>query len=191
MLDAKEDRRVRKTKKALREGLAALLNEKNIQNITVRELTDRVDIHRSTFYANFKDIHDLYSHMEDTVIKEITDILIVDDSFKPKVFFECMLNYINDNKQISRLFFGGNISTAFYERLTAMFKDSCIECWREEYNIPASDELDYYVQYCLAGGLGVIGMWVARNFEYPRDKLVMMLTDIDTGFAEFFFNRDR
>ena len=72
----KEDRRVRKTKKALREGLAELLVEKSLQNITVRELTDKVDVHRSTFYANFEDIYDLYNQMEDVVIQEISDILV-------------------------------------------------------------------------------------------------------------------
>ena len=62
-IENKEDRRVRKTKKALREGLIELLNEKSIQSITVRELTDKVDIHRSTFYANFKDVYELYNHV--------------------------------------------------------------------------------------------------------------------------------
>ena len=51
-IDIKEDRRVRKTKKALRESLAELLAEKSIQYISVRELTDKADVHRSTFYAN-------------------------------------------------------------------------------------------------------------------------------------------
>jgi len=59
-IEQKEDRRVRKTKKALREGLAELLTQKSIQKITVRELTDKVDIHRSTFYANYEDIYDLF-----------------------------------------------------------------------------------------------------------------------------------
>jgi len=44
-INNKEDRRVRKTKKSLREGLVELLQEKSIQNITVKELTDRADIH--------------------------------------------------------------------------------------------------------------------------------------------------
>ena len=55
----KEDKRVRKTKRALRLGLAELLAEKSIQNITVKELSDKVEINRSTFYANFTDIYDL------------------------------------------------------------------------------------------------------------------------------------
>jgi len=38
------DRRVRKTKKQLRQGLTKLLEQKSAKDITVRELSDLVDI---------------------------------------------------------------------------------------------------------------------------------------------------
>ena len=184
------DRRVRKTKKALREGLAELLNEKSIQNITVRELTDKVDIHRSTFYANFKDIYELYNHLEDTIIQEIRDIASMDSTFTHRTFFEGLFEYILRNKQIARLFFGGNINAAFFERMIELLKASCMECWRKEYNIEGSSkELDYYVQFCLSGSLGVVGMWVSRNFEYPEEALVAMLGDVDAYFGKFLCHK--
>ena len=186
-IENKEDRRVRKTKKALREGLIELLNQKGIQNITVRELTDKVDIHRSTFYANFKDVYDLYSHMEDTIIQEISDIVSIDCTFKPDIFFNGLLDYVNRNRQISRLFFGGNISTTFTERITDMFKNACTDYWCKEYNVTSiSDEMDYYVQFSLSGALGVVALWVSKNFEYPMETLVAMLASIDCSMGEMF-----
>ena len=186
----KEDRRVRKTKKALREGLAELLTKKNIQHITVRELTDKADVHRSTFYANFKDVYELYSHMEDNIIQEIEGIISVDCAFKPRIFFNDLLDYINKNKQISRLFFGGNISTDFFERLIGLFKNACIDAWCKEYSVTnVTEEIDYCVQFCLSGGLGAIGMWVAKDFEYPMEKLVEMLSEIDSSIGDVFWDK--
>ena len=52
-----KDRRVRKTKTQLENGLAGLLREKAINEITVTELTERVDINRSTFYLHYRDIY--------------------------------------------------------------------------------------------------------------------------------------
>ena len=52
----KVDRRVRKTKAQLRRGLARLMQEKSINEITVKELVDEVDINRSTFYLHYTDI---------------------------------------------------------------------------------------------------------------------------------------
>lgn len=189
-IENKEDRRVRKTKKALREGLIELLNEKSIQNITVRELTDRADIHRSTFYANFTDVYDLYDHLEDTIVQEIRELISSGSTFLIDVFFTKLLDYLNANRQVSRLFFGGNISTAFYEQLTGLFKKSCIDCWCEEYNVTGvSGEMDYYVQFYLSGALGVIGLWVSKDFEYPVKDLVTMLSDIDSTVGKMFENK--
>lgn len=53
------DRRVRKTKKQLRECLTRLLKEKKVQDITVRELTDMADLNRGTFYLHYRDVFDL------------------------------------------------------------------------------------------------------------------------------------
>ena len=59
-----EDSRVRRTKRLLRQGLTELLQEKSIKKITVRELSERVDINRGTFYLHYKDIYDLVSFLE-------------------------------------------------------------------------------------------------------------------------------
>lgn len=61
----KVDRRVRKTKAALRAGLIKLMQEKSIREITVRELVDEVDINRSTFYLHYTDIYDMLNKIED------------------------------------------------------------------------------------------------------------------------------
>lgn len=54
----------KKTEKALAETLSTLLVNKKIQAITIRELTETADVHRSTFYTHYKDIYDLYDQLE-------------------------------------------------------------------------------------------------------------------------------
>ena len=58
------DRRVRKTRAQLRQGLAELLKEKSIKEITVKELVEKVDINRSTFYLHYTDIYDMMEKIE-------------------------------------------------------------------------------------------------------------------------------
>lgn len=48
-----EDRRIRKTKKALRAALVRLLSKESIAEITIKELTDEADVHRGTFYHHY------------------------------------------------------------------------------------------------------------------------------------------
>ena len=181
----KEDRRVRKTKRALREGLAELLTEKRIQNITVRELTDKVDIHRSTFYTNFTDIYDLYSEIEDVTIQEISDIFSENDHVDSKDFFEMLFKYIFENRQVCRMFLGKNVSPTFYSRLTDLFKEAYLVCCQNEYGFTGTAaELEYYAHFYLSGSLAVVGKWADEGFEYSAEQLTMMFADVNDNFGE-------
>ncbi len=55
----KEDRRVTRTKKLLRNALVELILEKGYGAITVQDILDRADVGRSTFYAHFNSKDDL------------------------------------------------------------------------------------------------------------------------------------
>jgi AcrR family transcriptional regulator len=49
------DPRVSRTRKLLREALAALLAEKNFESVTVQDIAERATVNRATFYAHFTD----------------------------------------------------------------------------------------------------------------------------------------
>jgi AcrR family transcriptional regulator len=53
------DRRVGKTRRALKEALTDLILEKGYESVTVQDVIDRADVGRSTFYAHFMDKDDL------------------------------------------------------------------------------------------------------------------------------------
>ena len=67
----KVDRRVRKTKMQLRQGLARLMQKKSIKEITVKELVDEVDINRSTFYLHYTDIYQMLEKIEEEAMVDI------------------------------------------------------------------------------------------------------------------------
>src|SRR5262245_36474464 len=54
-----KDRRIQKTQKLLHEALACLIREKPYESIVVKEILDRANVGRSTFYAHFRDKDDL------------------------------------------------------------------------------------------------------------------------------------
>lgn len=54
-----KDRRIQKTEALLRDALAALIREKPYDDIVVKEILDRANVGRSTFYTHFRDKDDL------------------------------------------------------------------------------------------------------------------------------------
>ena len=59
MTEVREDRRVRRTRRLLREALLTLIAEKGYDRVTVQDVLDRADLGRATFYAHFRDKDDL------------------------------------------------------------------------------------------------------------------------------------
>ena len=76
MNEKKDSARVRMTKQLLRRAFTQLLLEKPIQNITVRELCEKAQVNRGTFYLHYKDIYDLMESIETQMTQELGDVLI-------------------------------------------------------------------------------------------------------------------
>lgn len=71
-----EDRRVKRTKRVLRECLFRLLEEKSIDEITVKELTEAADVNRSTFYFYYNDINDMMMQIQNEIFEVFEDSVI-------------------------------------------------------------------------------------------------------------------
>jgi AcrR family transcriptional regulator len=71
------DRRVQKTQRLLHEALASLIHEKDYDAIVVKEILDRANVGRSTFYTHFRDkddllvsgIHDMLGSVQSTQLR--------------------------------------------------------------------------------------------------------------------------
>ena len=73
MNDDRQDRRIRKTRSALRRCLSALLLKKPVKDISVRELTELADINRGTFYLHYHDVFDLLQNLEEEMFLKYTE----------------------------------------------------------------------------------------------------------------------
>lgn len=98
------DKRIRKTKQAIRNALFQIMEEKSIDKITVAEIVQKADINRSTFYFYYEDINDLLRQTENEVFETfVRSIVLTSFSFSKKEEFVqyltkymefCLQNYI-------------------------------------------------------------------------------------------------
>ena len=64
MEQKKIDRRIAKTKRAIYSAFAELLSQKDIDDITIRDIVDIADINRKTFYNYYSGIYALLDEIE-------------------------------------------------------------------------------------------------------------------------------
>mgnify|MGYP002523502264 CR=1 FL=1 len=75
MIEEKEDGRIIRSKRDLANALIELLQEKNYDDIGIKEITDKARVSKNTFYNNFKDKNELlgfvFQRYEDALFEEI------------------------------------------------------------------------------------------------------------------------
>ena len=57
------DPRVKRSRQLIQQSFMQLIAEKDFQNITVQDITERAEVNRATFYAHFEDKYALLNHM--------------------------------------------------------------------------------------------------------------------------------
>ena len=71
MQEETQDRRIKRTKMLLQNALVDLMLEKAVGKISVKELTQKADVNRSTFYLHYLDIYDMLEQMENEFVETI------------------------------------------------------------------------------------------------------------------------
>lgn len=69
------DRRVRRTRRLLRDALVSLSLERGYATVTVEDITERADLGRATFYKHYTDKDDLLDRVVTDLLDELQDRL--------------------------------------------------------------------------------------------------------------------
>ena len=64
-----QDARVRYTKMIIQVNFIALLKQKPLNKITVKEICEMAEINRATFYRYYLDVYNLMEQLEDEILK--------------------------------------------------------------------------------------------------------------------------
>jgi|ADurb_Val_03_Slu_FD_contig_41_1157188_length_886_multi_3_in_0_out_0_1 AcrR family transcriptional regulator len=172
---ANVDRRVRKTKKNLKESLATLLLEKNINDITVQELVNRADINRGTFYLHYRDIYDMLSQIEAEMLEELDDISRLFPVQQPKEspgpYISAMFQYIADNQTFCKMLLGPYGDMAFVEKLKTLVKEKCLRSLMETWPASETQRYEYFASYAVAGCIGLLQTWMDTGMKESPQEL--------------------
>lgn len=69
------DKRVIRTKKAIKSALFQLMEKKDISSITISELTESANVNRRTFYTHYRSITDILDEIETDLVSALTELM--------------------------------------------------------------------------------------------------------------------
>lgn len=174
----KEDRRVRRTKKLLTQALTQLLQEKQINEITVKELTDLADMNRGTFYLYYKDMFDMLEKIEDGMFEALDAIISLhehdDVSQQTKPILLDLFDFIEENQEMCRVLLSPHGDMNFLHRLNEVVREKCLKAWPDIRKEKGEADFDYHYSFVVFGCAGIVRAWVNRNCPESAEKMAEM-----------------
>ena len=190
----REDRRTAYSKKAIRESLLSLMRDKPLNKITVREICERADVNRSTFYAYYEDIYDLhrmilkdYFHCQHRVIEEgkrllrsrpdITALTVAD-------FYDFFLVYfgiVMENRELFTFVFNQNSDSSIHVNMRKLFYRQLIGMLPE--NTPDKIRDAFFASFIfVSGGVTFLLMeWLNGGCRMPVETLAKRAAYFNNG----------
>lgn len=177
-MDDKTDRRVRKTKKQLRQALTSLMMEKSVSEITVREIAELADVNRGTFYAHYKDVNDLLGQLEENVFRRLDEISVADDSENwdetTLRYLEDIMTLCGDNADIYRALICRNNDLDFQQRLFEVLKDQYLRGFLHRYCSADAAALDFYCSFIVSGMLSITKDWMNSGLRQTPEEMARL-----------------
>lgn len=184
MTNASTDRRVRKTKKQLKQALTKLLMEKELKDVSVLELTELADVNRGTFYLHYEDIYDLYDKVENEIINEFNTIikkhLIQNPNGIPFPLVLNALEFLAENADICMAILRTN-GTAFLSKLIEMNKPEDAKGWQALFGKENEGLYEYCYSYITSGCVGLLRSWFMGGMMEPPAKMAALAEKLMTN----------
>ncbi|MCR5575703.1 MAG: TetR/AcrR family transcriptional regulator [Oscillospiraceae bacterium] len=180
----KQDRRVVKTKRAIHMAFASLLSEKEINDITVRDIADLADINRKTFYNYYAGVYAVLDEIENEVVGTLENALGATDlreaMSRPYLVFEKLTAIINTDLDFygHLLSMQGNVS--LITKTVKLLKQRTREAVLLQLPV-REEEIDILLDYTFSGMLTVYQQW----FNSDRSR---SLEEISAILGELCFN---
>ena len=177
----RESQRVMETKIRIRDSFFDLYATKKIERISIKEITDKAQLNRATFYVYYKDIYDLLEKTENELIEELMEkvkgivtMILRDEDIIP---FLPTIEFYQRYSKILRTLFGPYGDSNFIYKIKAIIKKTLGELFRKE-NIPQLDNMEYVMEYISSAQIGIISFWLQNDMSLPVTELGNMIKQI-------------
>ena len=178
MGERKVDRRIGKTRRLLRRGLAQLLTDKRVQDITVRELTDLCDLNRGTFYIHYKDVFDMVDAIENELMEDFGRVLSQFSSQEviehPRQLFVQIFDLMRESSDIVSVLVGPNGDLKFINQIKRLVRDKCVEAWPEIFASGRAEYSEYFSGFIVSGFVGLFDAWFSRGMAETPDEMASL-----------------
>ena len=203
--NSKPDRRIQRTRQALRAALLELTKEKDYDAISIEEITERANVGRATFYLHFKDKEDLllehFSEMADEMVQLVSQIPFADwlpasdelkgsyDEDPPLLPLVMVFKHIHENSDFYQVLLKSENSSRIVERIRNISSQNIVkfaETKMQNDPIPVLYEvpIGFFASFFSGALLSSVTWWLEEDMHHSPEDVARM-------FRRLFFRGAR
>lgn len=184
---AVEDRRITRSKRALRDALVELIEERGLTNFSASDLCARADLNRGTLYNNFGDMEGLLAALEDDIMDDLEnlqscmqrlslkDVLRYRVNKKPMPFLVNLFDYLREQGDFLHAIMGPKGDPSFGPRVRDAVCTEIIQTiLHERYRNDPTPFVQYYVAFYASAYLGVITHWIETGMKESSQEMALV-----------------
>ena len=181
------DRRITKSKRALRAALIDLMEERGLDAVSVNDLCARADLNRGTFYNHFRDKEDLLVALEDEVMADldrfqaqmqgltVRELMGYRVRKQPLPFLVELFDYLREQGDFLHAVLGPGGDVRFGPRLRDAVCTNLVQSiLHERYRNDPSPFVGYYVAFFASAYLGIIQRWIDTGMQESSEEMALI-----------------
>ena len=168
------DRRVVKTKRAIKEAFAKLLTQKDINDITISDIAAEANINRKTFYNYYGGIYEVVGEIEDDIVrlidKEVTGIGFQNSLQSPYLIFEKLTKVINTDTDFFGYLLDMNANVSLERKIADLLKSKFKMFVLQDVEI-SELRLNLMAEFIISGMVAVYRRWFNSDRSEPIETI--------------------
>lgn len=182
---SKQDRRINRTKRDLRKAFIDIAQNKDIKQITVKDILEKADYNRTTFYVHYADKFDLMSD----IMNEITNGLIKAiqlpyqdnkqiDLSTIQINALHFIDYVYAHQETFKILFNNHNYPDFETKITeSLLKIHLIDVEIKDEIFHSLDK-EIYFRMHIKSIIGLLEFWTHKDFVYSKDYIKQQLINV-------------
>ncbi|WP_026583136.1 TetR/AcrR family transcriptional regulator [Bacillus sp. J33] len=178
------DRRITKSKQALRAALLSLMQSKEFKKITITDIVQAANLNRGTFYKHYEYKEDILDEIIDDVISDL--IASYREPYQNTEVFEVksltssaikIFEHISNNREFYTLILKSNTLSGLQQKLCNVLKGLTLEDLKGDLPNPKINR-ELQVSFYVHALFGMITEWINEGFKYSSDYMAEQLLEI-------------
>lgn len=194
MKEKQEYRSSRRSRRLIREAFLELLEERDLDKITVVDIVNRADVTRSTFYVHYPDIYGIIEEIQNEIIsrhlEEFSQIEYRTMLHDPVPYLKSVAAMLEENSALFQKM-GRSIQTSQYmEALRKTMEEDTVNRSDVPEEIRTPSAFSIRVHFFLAGILNTFQHWADGTLDCTMDELCREVSQLIQQSASDFLDID-